>query len=65
MTDRPYSLPLAMLLISAAALSGAYASQHLGGLQPCSLCLYQLDVFIQTSTFFFQNIASARCSGCS
>ena len=41
MTDRSYRLPLAMLLISAAALSGAYASQHLGGLQPCSLCLYQ------------------------
>ena len=41
MTDRPYRIPLGLLLISAATLGSAYAFQYLGGLQPCSLCLYQ------------------------
>jgi len=41
MIDRPYSLPMGLLLVSSATLSGAYAFQYLGGLQPCTLCLYQ------------------------
>ena len=41
MIDRPYSLPMGLLLVSSATLSGAYAFQYLGGLQPCALCLYQ------------------------
>ncbi len=41
MIDRPYSLPLGLLFISIAILGGAYAFQYLGGLQPCTLCLYQ------------------------
>lgn len=41
MIDRPYSIPLGLLFMSAAALGGAYAFQYLGGLQPCTLCLYQ------------------------
>lgn len=35
-------LPLALILaVSAAMLSAAYAFQYLGGLAPCTLCLYQ------------------------
>ena len=41
MINRPYSLPLGLLFISIAILGGAYAFQYLGGLQPCTLCLYQ------------------------
>ena len=41
MIDRPYSLPLGLLFISIAILGGGYAFQYLGGLQPCTLCLYQ------------------------
>ncbi len=41
MIDRPLTLPLGLLCISAAVLGGAYAFQYLGGLQPCTLCLYQ------------------------
>lgn len=41
MIDRPNTLPLGLLLMSAAMLGGAYAFQHFGGLQPCALCLYQ------------------------
>ncbi len=33
--------PLVLLLASVAALAGAYGSQHIGGLKPCILCLYQ------------------------
>jgi disulfide bond formation protein DsbB len=41
MIDRPFFTPLALLLMSAAILGGANAFQHIGGLQPCTLCLYQ------------------------
>jgi len=32
---------LALAAISAATLATVYASQYIGGLQPCELCLYQ------------------------
>lgn len=32
---------LALLALSAATLAAVYASQYIGGLQPCQLCLYQ------------------------
>lgn len=39
---RPHLIyPSLALAASAAALIGAYAFQYLGGLEPCSLCLYQ------------------------
>ncbi|NKB60304.1 MAG: disulfide bond formation protein B [Alphaproteobacteria bacterium] len=41
MIDRPITIPLGLLLISIAVLGSAYAFQHIGGLQPCTLCLYQ------------------------
>lgn len=41
MIDRPYAIPFGLLVMSAAILGGAYAFQYLGGLQPCTLCLYQ------------------------
>ncbi len=41
MIDRPLTIPLILLLASVATLGGAYAFQYIGGLQPCTLCLYQ------------------------
>ena len=41
MIDRPLFIPLVLLAISAAILGGAYSFQYLGGLHPCTLCLYQ------------------------
>ena len=37
----PFWLALVMLLIATAAISAALAFQHLGGYQPCALCLMQ------------------------
>ena len=37
----PISLPLLLLLGSIAPLLVAFASQYLGGLQPCTLCIWQ------------------------
>ena len=38
----PDTAPAVLLLaISAATLAAVYASQYVGGLQPCQLCLYQ------------------------
>lgn len=34
-------LPALLLAATVAVLAAAYASQYLGGLQPCQLCLYQ------------------------
>ncbi len=33
--------PALLLVASAGVLGGAYAMQYLGGIEPCSLCLYQ------------------------
>jgi len=42
MHPRTFLSPMRLLpLGSAALLGGAFAFQHLGGLQPCVLCLYQ------------------------
>lgn len=41
MIDRPYAIPLGLFLMSALILGGAYSFQYFGGLQPCTLCLYQ------------------------
>jgi disulfide bond formation protein DsbB len=39
---RPHLIyPSLALAASAAILAGAYAFQYLGGIEPCSLCLYQ------------------------
>jgi disulfide bond formation protein DsbB len=38
---RPWLAPLALLLVSAAAVAIALASQSWGGLQPCVLCIWQ------------------------
>jgi disulfide bond formation protein DsbB len=35
------TVAILVLAISASVLGTAYASQYLGGLQPCNLCLYQ------------------------
>jgi disulfide bond formation protein DsbB len=35
------SFAVALLLLSVAVVGGALLSQHVGGLQPCALCLYQ------------------------
>jgi disulfide bond formation protein DsbB len=37
--------PMWALLASATALAGAHASQTFGGLEPCSLCLRQREVY--------------------
>ena len=37
--------PLAGACASAAMLAIAHASEHFGGLQPCTLCFYQRDVY--------------------
>jgi disulfide bond formation protein DsbB len=39
--QRPFSLPLFLLAASLAPLLVAFASQYLGGLQPCTLCIWQ------------------------
>lgn len=36
-----HSIPLAMAIIAATALAMALASQYLGGLHPCVLCIFQ------------------------
>lgn len=41
MIDRPWTLPLGLLLLSVAMLGGAHSFEHFGGLAPCELCLYQ------------------------
>jgi disulfide bond formation protein DsbB len=41
MIDRPFTTPLGLLLMSAAILGSVYSFQYIGGLQPCTLCLYQ------------------------
>lgn len=41
MIDRPLFIPFGLLAVCIAVLGGAYAFQYLGGLQPCTLCLYQ------------------------
>jgi disulfide bond formation protein DsbB len=43
MTDRQSSFPLVPVLLagSIAPLAVAFASQYLGGLQPCELCIWQ------------------------
>jgi disulfide bond formation protein DsbB len=38
---RPLLLALAILTLAAAAILGALAFQHIGGYQPCALCLMQ------------------------
>ncbi len=40
-TANPFLLSLVPVLGSLAALGTAFASQYLGGLQPCILCVYQ------------------------
>src|SRR3546814_1252239 len=37
----PRTAPAALLLLSLAVLATVYGAQHLGGLRPCELCLYQ------------------------
>lgn len=37
----PRTIPAALLLLSIAVLATVYGAQHLGGLRPCELCLYQ------------------------
>jgi disulfide bond formation protein DsbB len=41
----PVAVFTAIILASAGALAAAYASQYIGGLQPCILCLYQRAPF--------------------
>lgn len=41
LADPRRALPMLVLLVSVAALAVAFASQYLGGLQPCVLCIYQ------------------------
>jgi disulfide bond formation protein DsbB len=40
-TQPPFPLPLILLLAAVAPLLVAFASQYLGGLQPCTLCIWQ------------------------
>lgn len=37
----PRTIPAALLLLGLAVLATAYGAEHLGGLRPCELCLYQ------------------------
>src|SRR5258708_18703583 len=39
--DANRTVPLLILVASAALVGGALLFQHVGGLQPCELCLYQ------------------------
>src|SRR5260370_38609949 len=39
--DANRTVPLLILIASAALVGGALLFQHVGGLQPCELCLYQ------------------------
>jgi len=41
LADPRRAVPMLILLGSVAALAVAFASQYLGGLQPCVLCIYQ------------------------
>jgi disulfide bond formation protein DsbB len=41
LTERPRTWPAAAFAASLAMLAGAWAFQYIGGLQPCTLCLYQ------------------------
>lgn len=41
LTPRPWLAPLLLIVIPAAALAIAFASQIWGGLQPCILCIWQ------------------------
>lgn len=41
LTPRPWLTPLLLIVIPAAALAIAFASQIWGGLQPCILCIWQ------------------------
>ena len=41
MTDRLRAAHLLLLLGPAALLGGAFAFQHIGGLHPCEMCIWQ------------------------
>lgn len=41
LSNRPPLIPAAILLASVAMLGGALAFQYVGGLAPCTLCIYQ------------------------
>jgi disulfide bond formation protein DsbB len=54
---------LILLAISAATLATVYASQYIGGLQPCELCLYQRWPWwgvLALSALAFPPVLSAR-----
>lgn len=42
-------VPMAILVTSLGALAAAYAAQHLFGLEPCVLCLYQRLPYVVTA----------------
>ncbi|HJO97373.1 MAG: disulfide bond formation protein B [Rhodospirillales bacterium] len=45
----PRFVPLAILLASSAVLISALAAQHLFGLEPCALCIYQRVPYVITA----------------
>ena len=45
----PRFVPLAILLASSAVLITALAAQHLFGLEPCALCIYQRVPYVITA----------------
>jgi disulfide bond formation protein DsbB len=45
LAERPYLAPLAVVIVSVAALGAAFASEIWGGLEPCVLCIYQRYVY--------------------
>jgi disulfide bond formation protein DsbB len=55
--DRPYLVPLLILLLSLGALGTAYASEIWGGLKPCVLCYYQRYAFVAAGAMGLAGLA--------
>lgn len=61
-----FSLPVLAILTSllgAAMLGGAFAFQHLGGLDPCVLCIYQRWPWVAVIATGLLALAAARNAG--
>lgn len=49
--DHPRAVPIAVVLIAAAALGTALAAETWGGLSPCVLCIYQRYAYLGAFSF--------------
>jgi disulfide bond formation protein DsbB len=58
--DITRSVPLVILIASAALVGGALLFQYVGGLQPCELCLYQRWPYYATMVLSTLALAAGR-----